>query len=115
MRIGIPKEIVANENRVALVPESVGRLVKSGNEILVEHDAGLQASFTDEAYTKVGATIAPDAAALYGGSDLVCKVQRPVVNEATGTSEIALMHPGTALIALLQPLVNHELVRELAG
>ncbi len=57
----------------------------------------------------------PDAPALYGGSDLVCKVQRPVVNEVTGKSEIALMRPGTALIAFLQPLVNHDLVRELAN
>lgn len=115
MKIGIPKEIVANENRVALVPESVGRLVKAGNQVFVEKDAGLQSAFTDEAYAKVGATIVPDAATLYSSTELVCKVQRPVVNEITGKSEISLMHPGQLLIAFLQPLVNHDLVRELAA
>lgn len=115
MKIGIPKEIVANENRVALVPESVGRLVKAGNQVFVEKDAGLQSAFTDEAYARVGATIVPDAATLYSSTELVCKVQRPVVNEITGKSEISLMHPGQLLIAFLQPLVNHDLVRELAA
>src|SRR6476646_4476752 len=113
MKIGVPKEIVPGENRVALVPESVGRLTKSGNQIFVEKDAGLNAAFTDQAYEAAGAHIVPDAASLYANSELVCKVQRPVVNEATGQSEIALMRPGTVLIAFMQPLVNHALVREL--
>lgn len=115
MKIGIPKEIVADENRVALTPDSVGRLTKNGVEVLVEHDAGLQAAYTDAAYEKAGATVVPDAATLYGSSDLVCKVQRPVVNPLTGKSEIELMRPGTALIAFLAPLINHDLVRELAA
>src|SRR5438093_8909208 len=114
MKIGIPKEIVANENRVALTPESVGKLVKSGLEVLVETNAGLNAAFTDEAYTNAGARIVPEAAALYGESDLVCKVQKPVLNEATGKHEIDLMSPGTSLVAFLQPLTNPELVGRLA-
>jgi H+-translocating NAD(P) transhydrogenase subunit alpha len=114
MKIGIPKEIADGENRVALIPDSVGRLVKVGLELLVETGAGLRASFTDEAYSAVGAKIAPDAATVYGESDLVLKAQKPVMNEALGKHEVALMRPGTTLVAFLQPLTSPELVRMLA-
>ena len=114
MKIGVPKEIADNENRVALIPDSVGRLVKSGLEVLVETGAGLRASFTDEAYSAVGAKIAPDAATAYGESDLVLKVQKPMLNDALGKHEVALMRPGTTLVAFLQPLTSPELVRMLA-
>src|SRR5438309_11400302 len=103
MKLGVPREIVPNENRVALNPESVGRLVKSGVELLVETGAGLRASYTDEAYANAGAQIAPDATALYAQSDLVVKVQKPIVNDSLGKQEIELMRPGTWLIAFLQP------------
>jgi H+-translocating NAD(P) transhydrogenase subunit alpha len=114
MKIGIPREIVPNENRVGLVPESVQRLVKSGLEVLVETGAGTNAGFLDEAYTSVGAQIVPDAATLYGQSDLVAKVQKPVANPQLGKHEIELMRPGTVLIALLQYLTNPELIKRLA-
>src|SRR5438309_10761728 len=114
MKIGVPKEIVENENRVALTPDLVARLTKSGLELLIETGAGQHASFTDEAYTKAGATIAPDATSLYGESNLVAKVQKPVMNEALGKHEVTLMRPGTWLIGFLQPLITPELVRMLA-
>src|SRR3954447_470379 len=114
MKIGVPTEITPNENRVALVPDSVGRLAKAGVEIIVQSGAGTNAAFTDEAYQNAGATIVPDAPTLYGQSDLVAKVQRPIMNEALGKHEISLMRPGTWLIAFLQPLVNSELVNALA-
>jgi NAD(P) transhydrogenase subunit alpha len=114
MKIGIPREIVANENRVAMVPEQVGRLTKSGLEFLVEAGAGLNASFTDDAYTAAGATIVPDAAALFGQSDMVLKVQKPGVNPATGRHEIELMKPGSTLVSFLQASTSPDLVRKLA-
>jgi NAD(P) transhydrogenase subunit alpha len=114
MIIGIPKEIADNENRVALIPDSVSRLTKSGLDVLVQADAGLQASFTDEAYAAAGATIVPDAATVFGQSDLVLKVQKPQMNEALGKHEIALMRPGTTLVSFLQPLTSPDLVRMLA-
>jgi len=80
----------------------------------VQSGAGTNAAFTDEAYQNAGATIVPDAPTLYGQSDLVAKVQRPIMNEALGKHEISLMRPGTWLIAFLQPLVNSELVNALA-
>jgi H+-translocating NAD(P) transhydrogenase subunit alpha len=108
MKIGVPKEIAPEETRVALVPESVARLVKGGSEVLVETGAGLKASFTDEAYTAVGARIVADAAALYAESDLVCKVQKPV------KQEIDSLRPGTTLVSFLAPLTSPDLVRALA-
>ena len=114
MKLGVPKEIIPGETRVALIPDTVAQLTKKGVEVLVESGAGLAASFLDEAYEKAGATIVPDAATLYSQSDMICKVQRPVTNDALGKHEIALMKPGTVLITFFQPLVNHEIVQRLA-
>ncbi|HET6260624.1 MAG TPA: Re/Si-specific NAD(P)(+) transhydrogenase subunit alpha [Chloroflexia bacterium] len=113
MIIGVPKEIFGDENRVALIPESVGQLIKKGNQVLVEAGAGLNSAFLDEAYVGVGATIVPDAAALFRQSELVCKVQRPLMNDNLGKHEINLMRPGTVLVTFFQPLVNHDIVRML--
>ncbi|MBF6611642.1 MAG: Re/Si-specific NAD(P)(+) transhydrogenase subunit alpha [Chloroflexi bacterium] len=113
MKLGIPKEILPGENRVALVPDNVAQLVKKGLEFVVEKDAGLNAAFLDEAYAKAGAAIVPDAATLFSQSDLICKVQKPMINAATGKSEIDMMRPGSALITFFAPLVNHDIVRAL--
>ena len=113
MRIGIPKEIAAGERRVALVPDTLARLVASGIEILVESGAGEEANFADEMYREAGATLSPDAASLLGGVEIVLKVQGPAMNEALGKHEVELMADGTTLIALLQPLTNLDLVRML--
>jgi NAD(P) transhydrogenase subunit alpha len=113
MRIGVPKEVVPGENRVALVPDTVGQLVKKGVQVSVQSGAGQSASFLDEAYEKAGATIVPDAATLYAESDLVCKVQRPVQHPDTGKHEIEMLRSGSTLITFFQPLVNHDLVRML--
>ncbi|HKY50357.1 MAG TPA: Re/Si-specific NAD(P)(+) transhydrogenase subunit alpha [Candidatus Limnocylindria bacterium] len=104
MKIGVPKETMPGETRVGLVPETVGRLSKAGNSVVVERGAGVASAFPDDAYTRAGAEIVDDAFA----ADLVAKVQRP--QEA----EIGRLRPGTVLIAFLQPLVNTELARTLA-
>jgi proton-translocating NAD(P)+ transhydrogenase subunit alpha len=114
MKIGVPKEIIANETRVALVPENVAQLTKRGLEVVLERGAGERAAYLDDAYVNAGATIAPDAATVLGESDLICKVQRPVLNDALGKHEIELMKPGTVLVTFFQPLVNHDIVRMLA-
>ncbi len=104
MKIGVPKETMPGERRVALVPETVARLVKSGNTVVVEAGAGASSSFPDDAYTQAGATLEPDAFA----AELVAKVQRPT------DAEIARLHAGAVLVAFLQPLVSPELARTLA-
>jgi H+-translocating NAD(P) transhydrogenase subunit alpha len=103
MRIGVVRETTPGERRVALVPETVGRLAKSGNEIVVERGAGEASSFPDRMYTDAGATIG-DA----WDGELVLKVARP------SDEELARLRTGAVLVAFLQPLTNHALVRELA-
>src|SRR5690606_40108463 len=65
MRIVVPRETAAGERRVALVPETVGRLVEAGLEVGIEAGAGERAGYLDQAYADAGATIVPGAAALY--------------------------------------------------
>lgn len=107
MKVGVPRETVPGERRVALVPEAVGKLTKAGTEVVVESGAGVGSGHDDEAYRKAGATIADRSAAL--GADLVVKVQKP------STEEVGLLREGAALIATLQPLTNADLVRALAA
>jgi H+-translocating NAD(P) transhydrogenase subunit alpha len=103
MRIGVVRETTPGERRVALVPETVGRLAKSGNEVIVERGAGEASSFPDRMYTEAGGTIG-DA----WSADLVVKVAKP------SDDELGRIREGAVLIAFLQPLTNHALVRELA-
>src|SRR2546423_6593656 len=103
MRIGVVRETTPGERRVALVPETVGRLAKSGNEVVVERGAGEASSFPDRMYTEGGGTIG-DA----WDAELVVKVARP------SDEELARLREAAVLIAFLSPLTNHSLVRELA-
>jgi len=108
MRVVVPKETMPGECRVALVPETVGKLVKAGLSVVVEQGAGEAAGFTDAAYEKVGASIAPDARTLYAGADVVAKVQKPT------EAEVELLPEGSFLVGVLQALVSPELVQLLA-
>jgi proton-translocating NAD(P)+ transhydrogenase subunit alpha len=103
MRIGVVRETTPGERRVALVPETVGRLAKGGNEVIVERGAGEASSFPDPMYTDAGGTIG-DA----WSADLVVKVAKPT------DDELGRIREGAVLIAFLQPLTNHALVRDLA-
>jgi len=101
MRIGIPKETAPGEQRVALVPETVGRLVKSGFEVVVQSGAGLAASHTDEAYRNAGARTVQQARELYAEADIVLKVRPPRASENLGAHEADLMREGSYLIGFL--------------
>ena len=81
MKIGVPKEIKTNENRIALVPAGAESLVAAGHSVLVEAGAGLGSGFPDEAYAGVGAQIAPAAPAVWRGSDMIMKVKEPIERE----------------------------------
>src|ERR671925_420849 len=106
MNVGLPKETWSGERRVALVPDTVGRLVALGVDVVVEKGAGEEASFLDSAYEDAGATTRDG---VYGYADLVCKVRKPAA------AEIEALRPGSALIAFLQPLTDPDTVRALAG
>jgi len=107
LTLAVPKEIATDERRVALIPDAVKRYVAAGHTVLVESGAGAAAFISDDAYSSVGGTIVADAAALYDRAGMVLKVQKPT------DAELALMKPGTGLVAFLQPMVNLDLVRAL--
>jgi NAD(P) transhydrogenase subunit alpha len=108
-RIGVPKEIFPGEKRVATVPEVVTKLTKLGFSVVIEQGAGDLADLSDQAYEQAGASIAPSAAALWSGSDIVFKVRAPT------SDEVALMHEGQTLIGFLWPAQNPELMQQLAA
>ncbi|HEX5498935.1 MAG TPA: Re/Si-specific NAD(P)(+) transhydrogenase subunit alpha, partial [Thermomicrobiales bacterium] len=115
LTIGVPRETVPGERRVALVPDIVKQLVGRSNvAVLVEAGAGNAAAFADAAYVDAGATIAPDAAALYKQADMIVKVQRPQYDPAAGIDEVAPLRDGSILVAPLQPLSHPDLIRALA-
>jgi len=115
MKIGVPREVVPGERRVALTPDAAGALAKLGLTVLVETGAGSGAFFSDAAYEKAGATIAGDAAVLYGQADVVLKVQKPEEHAAQGRHEVELMRDGTVLVSFLHALTSPDLVRRLAA
>ena len=81
MKIGVPKEIKTNENRIALVPAGAEALIGAGHEVTIETGGGLGSGFPDEAYTSVGAKIAPDAASVWKNADMIMKVKEPIEKE----------------------------------
>jgi alanine dehydrogenase len=95
MRIGSPKEIKVHEYRVGLVPASVAELTGAGHEVLIETGAGAGIGMEDAAYQEAGATIVPDAAAVFAGADLVVKVKEPQAGE------IAMLRDGQTLFTYL--------------
>ena len=109
MRVAVMRESAPSEQRVGMVPESVGRLSKAGLEIAIASNAGHRAGFLDEAYTAAGATIvASDTAALEGAS-VVVKVRKPT------PEEVAMMPRGATLVSLLQPGASADLYAHLAS
>ena len=97
MRVGVARETAPGERRVALVPETVGKLAAAGFEVVVEPGAGEAASFPDETYAAAGATLGSPWAA-----DAVVKVRKP------DAAEVAQMHDGQLLIGFLDPLADRE-------
>ena len=95
MRVGVPKEIKNHEYRVGLTPASVSELVAAGHEVVVETDAGMGIDFSDAAYEKAGASILPDAAAVFKAADMIVKVKEPQ------PSEIAMLEPRHLLFTYL--------------
>lgn len=81
MKIGIPKEIKNNENRVGMTPAGVAELVKHGHEVFVQHTAGESSGFADQEYEKMGARILPTIEDVYQAADMIIKVKEPIESE----------------------------------
>ena len=81
MKVGIPKEIKNNENRVGMTPAGVAELTRRGHEVSVQHTAGEGSGFKDEEYVKAGAKILPEIADVYRECDMIVKVKEPIEPE----------------------------------
>ena len=117
MIIGIPKEIMHDEARVAATPETVGKFVKDGFEVLVERHAGDGALYHDEDYVQAGAKVIDNPQEIYDRAEMILKVKEPLMNEALHKHEVDMMHKGQVLITFIHPAspVNHEMVKALSA
>lgn len=112
MKIAVPREIRADETRVAMDPDTCRKLIQLGMEVAVETGAGGAAHFSDEAYREAGAVLFPDAPSLLKEADFVLKVNAPEVRP-DGTHEADLLPPGALLLASLFPTRNLDAVKRL--
>ncbi len=107
MKVGIPREVKNHEYRVAITPSGVHELVRHGHEVVVETQAGVGSSITDDDYVTAGAVIASDADETWGAADLVLKVKEPVA------SEYDRMREGQTLFTYLHLAADRPLTEEL--
>jgi H+-translocating NAD(P) transhydrogenase subunit alpha len=108
MRIGVIKESDHGEVRVALVPDTVARLVKGGFEVIVQNAAGAAANFPDNVYSSGGATLSQDSEYIYQNADIILKVAPP------SESEIDRLKSGSIFIGFLDPLRHTRRIAKLA-
>ena len=107
MKVGVPTEIKTDEYRVAITPAGVRELVDRGHEVLIQHGAGTGSAIPDEEYVEQGASIVPDAAAVFSGSDMIVKVKEPQ------PGEVAMLEPRHTLFTYLHLAPDAELTRGL--
>jgi alanine dehydrogenase len=107
MRIGVPREVKQEENRVAVTPSGAAALAAHGHQVRVESGAGEGSHLSDDSYRRAGAEILLDRAAIWGDSDLVLKVKEPIV------SEYGLLRPGLVLFTYLHLAADERLTRTL--
>ncbi len=103
MKIGIPREIKNNENRVGMTPAGVAELVRHGHEVFVQHTAGEGSGFPDAQYEQVGAHILPAIEDIYGIADMIIKVKEPIA------LEYALVRPGQLVFTYFHFACEREL------
>ena len=107
MLIGVPRERLDNESRVAATPKTVQQILKLGFDVIVEHDAGFKASFEDQAFAAAGAKVG-DAAQVWQ-ADIIFKVNAPT------DDEIALIKEGATLVSFIWPAQNPQLMEKLSA
>ncbi len=107
MKLGVPKETVEGERRVALVPPVIAKLVEAGHEVHVQSGAGVGSYYSDDEYREAGATIVDGPQPVFG-ADVVFKVRKPE------PKEVEMMREGAVLIGFLEPLTSAQIVTKLA-
>ncbi len=113
MQIGVPKEILAGETRVAASPKSVEQLIKMGFDVVVESHAGELASFDDASFEAAGAKVVSKDDAW--ASEIIFKVNSPIIDSEKGVDELALMQDGATLVSFIWPAQNPELMEQLSS
>jgi len=113
MIVAVPNESFPGERRVALIPAAIGSLTKAGLEVVVESGAGLEAGFTDEAYTKAGARVAADRAEVFAAAVLL-HVRTAGANPEAGRADLERLRPGQVLIGMADPLGSPQAAQEVA-
>jgi len=108
MKVGVVKETLPGERRVALVPDTVSKLIAAKLEVAVQTGAGSEAFYADDAYQRAGASLIADARQLIGQADALLKVQPPSLDE------VASIKNGAILISFLQPSAHADIVKALA-
>ena len=103
MRIGVPKEVKADEYRVAMMPVGADVLVRAGHEVFIETNAGIGSGFADEDYAKVGAKIVLSHEQVFASSDMIVKVKEPQ------PQEIGLFHAGQVVFTYFHFAASREL------
>ncbi|HUT61534.1 MAG TPA: NAD(P) transhydrogenase subunit alpha [Phycisphaerae bacterium] len=116
MIVGVPKEILSGERRVAATPATVKKMVAGGMNVLVEAGAGLGSYVGDDDYRQAGAEVLADVESLFGRSEIILKVKQPLHNDRLGKHEVQMMRNGQVLVTFLHPAspTNHDTVRQLA-
>jgi NAD(P) transhydrogenase subunit alpha len=117
LTIGIPKEIMKGEQRVAAIPETVKKMVGEGAKVLIETGSGAGAYFGDQQYQEAGAVLIDDVEKIYHAADIILKVKEPQFNQNKGKHEVDMMKKGQCLITFLHPASpsNHKMVQNLAA
>jgi len=111
MKIGVPKEIKPQENRIGLTPDSVKSLVSNGHEVLVENNGGFEAGFENEQYKSAGAKIVQKAEDIFNDAEIIVKVKEPLSNEVKMIRENQIVFTYLHLAAakeLTQGLINSK-------
>jgi H+-translocating NAD(P) transhydrogenase subunit alpha len=113
MQIGVVKELLPGEHRVAMIPKCIETLIKAGMTAIVETGAGLAAGFTDEAYQAAGASVVHNRLSVYQ-SDVVLQVRACGAQKGYEDVDLSLMRSGQVLIAMLDPLGEPQSIAQSA-
>jgi NAD(P) transhydrogenase subunit alpha len=112
--VGVPKETLPGEKRVALVPGALQPLVKSGIAVQVEAGAGAAAGYPDAEYTSKGAVVVPDRRTVFAQADVITQLNTYGANPETGRADLMLFKKGQVLIGMADPLGAFQRIKEIA-
>ena len=113
MVVGIPTEITPEETRIAAIPATVKQLVKNGFEVKIQSDAGKGSFISDADFKESGAEIYNSVSELYSSSDIILKVNPPLMNEEIGKHEVDMMKENSIYISFIQTTKDIQEVKKL--